>query len=80
VFFVLTCFHPARTKVQEENKKENLCYFLAFIASYSASTGAIVFVEMERRTRNVSFRQYWMWAIWKLTIRPKQKHVMPIRI
>ena len=39
----------------------------------------MVFVEMERRTKTVSFRQYRIWAIWKLTIRPKQRHVMPIR-
>jgi predicted RNase H-related nuclease YkuK (DUF458 family) len=60
-------------------KRKNRGYFFAFIVSYSASTGAMVFVEIERLTRIVSFRQYWMWAIWKLTMRPKQKHVTPIR-
>jgi hypothetical protein len=32
-------------------------YFLGLSASYSASTGAMVFVDMERRTSLVSFRQ-----------------------
>ena len=31
-------------------------YFRGLSASYSASTGAMVFVEMERRTRVVSLR------------------------
>jgi hypothetical protein len=38
-------------------KGKNCFYFLALSISYSASTGAIVFVDIERRTSVVSLRQ-----------------------
>jgi len=38
-------------------KETNYFYFLDLSASYSASTGAMVFVDIERRNSVVSLRQ-----------------------
>jgi hypothetical protein len=52
---------PYGTKKQKTIKKGMLPagdpYFLGLSASYSASTGAMVFVDMDRRTSVVSLRQ-----------------------
>jgi hypothetical protein len=58
----ITMTQRETVRLQKKNKKRGILpaenyYFFGLSASYSASMGAMVFVDIDRLTRVVSFRQ-----------------------